>query len=194
MKFSAKDVNKEKILGVVLKYISENETHQITIREIARLANVNSAAISYYFGSKDNLIQEACKHYYDLGNKIFEELATNKYEPRENLKNFLINYTSHMFKFPGFLKAQLSQYINETEIRSDVMVWIQHNSKLLAKSIGEATKEKNPEILNYKALQLLSSIVYPFLLNKYSCTLGVLDFGDETERIKYIDTILDGVL
>lgn len=194
LKFSTKDANKEKILGVVLKYISENETHQITIREIARLAGVNSAAISYYFGSKDNLIQEACKHYYDLGNKIFEEIEANDGEPRDKLKRFFMNYTNHMFKFPGFLKAQISQYINETQIQNDVVAWLQSNCKILSDCIGKATKETNPEILYFKAIQLLSNIVYPFLLNKYSCAFGGLNFGDEAVRSKYIDTMLDGIL
>ncbi len=194
LKSSTKDVNKEKILGVVLKYISENETHQITIREIARLAGVNSAAISYYFGSKDNLIQEACKYYYDLGNRIFEEIESNDDEPRDKLKRFFINYTNHMFKFPGFLKAQISQYINETQIRTDVVTWLQSNCKILSDCIGQVTEEKNPEILYFKSIQLLSSIVYPFLLNKYSCAFGGLNFGDEAIRAKYIDTMLDGVL
>ncbi len=191
---NVKDSSKEKILGVVLKYISENETHQITIREIGRLAGVNSAAISYYFGSKDNLIQEACKYYYDLGNKIFEELKTEDGDPRDKLKSFFINYTNHMFKFPGFLKAQISQYISETQIRTDVVAWLQSNCKYLADCIGQATKEQSQEILYFKSIQLLSSIVYPFLLNKYNCAFGGLNFGDEVIRVKYIDTMLDGVL
>ncbi len=193
LNYSAKDVTKEKILGVVLNHISENQTHQITIREIARLAGVNSASISYYFGSKDNLIQEACTHYYDIGNKIFEDLGKDDYEPREKLKRFLVKYTNHMFKYQGFLKVQISQYISETEIRSDIVKWLQTNSKLLATTIGAITKEQDPEILCFKSIQLLSSIVYPFLLCKYSNGFGGLDFSNEAVRVKYIETMLDSI-
>ncbi|QVK19597.1 TetR family transcriptional regulator [Mycoplasmatota bacterium] len=47
------------MVKVVLE--TENGNCDNSIREIGRLSNINSAAISYYFGSKDNLILVAIK-------------------------------------------------------------------------------------------------------------------------------------
>jgi AcrR family transcriptional regulator len=187
------NASKESILDAVLKHISETGSHHITIREIGRLANVNSAAISYYFGSKDALIHEACKYYYDIASKIFDELRDGKSYPRERLKQFFIAYTGHMLRYPGFLKVQISQYIGEEIIRTDVGDWTKRNIEILKDTIREAVGVEDNEILFFKSLQFLSCMVYPYLLNKYVSSIGEVDLADEALREKYVNTILDGI-
>lgn len=194
MKEDKKQSTKEDILKVVLKHIAEKGTPDATIREIAKLANVNSAAISYYFGSKDNLIQEACKHYYDITNELFEELKAENSNPKEKLLHFLIKYTKHMLNYPGFLKAQISQYIQEDATRPELENWIGSNINLFKDAISDATGINDSEILNFKSIQIFSGIVFPFLLNKYRNAIEHWDYYDKGLREKYIKSMLDSIL
>ena len=54
---------KEQIIEVTLKLIAEEGTGGITIRQIAKKAEVNVAAVNYHFGSKDNLISQSMEYF-----------------------------------------------------------------------------------------------------------------------------------
>ena len=166
------NASKENILNAILNHISKSGTHRITIREIARIANVNSAAISYYFGSKDNLIQEACKSYYDLGSKLFNELREDGLKPREKLKRFFLKYMDHMFNYPGFLKAQTHEWVARSPVRR-----VLHRLFLTAKNLsfeiklyrsgtGDKTTTGGPcgmFVLTRRSDEIFSRITGPFL-------------------------------
>lgn len=184
---------RDAILKAVLKHITEKGTHVITIREIAKLANVNSAAISYYFGSKDGLIQEASKHYYRLSDRMFEELKDSQEAPKVKLLRFCQNYSELMLTYPGFLKAQIAQYILEEGTRPEVEEWIGRSLQVLKEVIREASGIEHDDTLLFKAMQLFSGLVYPFLLNKYGHAIGRFDFANKEVRESYILSLLSGV-
>ncbi|MDP4095119.1 MAG: TetR family transcriptional regulator, partial [Bacillota bacterium] len=50
---------KERIILATIELIEKKGINSITTRGIASTANVNSAAINYYFGSKEKLLDEA---------------------------------------------------------------------------------------------------------------------------------------
>jgi AcrR family transcriptional regulator len=185
---------KDDILDVVLLYITEKGAHDITIREIARLAHANSAAISYYFGSKENLIHEACKRYYEIAGEIFLGLSNNSINPRERLKRVCIQYTEYMIKYIGFLKVEFSQYINESNARTDMEFWLETQASLISEAIGQATHVTDREVLSMKTMQLISSIVYPSFLIKYKSSIGIIDYTSKEKREKYINLLIDNIL
>ncbi|MFK4985547.1 TetR family transcriptional regulator, partial [Klebsiella pneumoniae] len=49
---------KEQILAVAERLFSEQDFDAVSVRDIAKEANVNVAMISYYFGSKEKLLEE----------------------------------------------------------------------------------------------------------------------------------------
>lgn len=185
---------KEIILKVVLDYITKNNDYDITIREIGRLAGVNSASISYYFGSKDNLIKEASKYYYISSNEIFKELEDKNIEPRERMISFCMSYSEHMLKYIGFLKAHISAYIVEKETECEMEDWLGSNIEEIRTTIKEHTKISDKEILNFKAIQLISSMVYPTLMNKYKSVIGGMDYCNYEIRKKYYECLVDSIL
>ncbi|GJM80880.1 hypothetical protein HMSSN139_33760 [Paenibacillus sp. HMSSN-139] len=52
---------KQNIIQATLELIKTEGADQVTLRKITAAANVNLALVNYYFGSKDNLINEALK-------------------------------------------------------------------------------------------------------------------------------------
>jgi len=52
--------SKERIMATMVKLLMEKkDVNKITTRQIAELANVNSALINYYYQSKENLVYKA---------------------------------------------------------------------------------------------------------------------------------------
>ncbi|MBK1792048.1 TetR/AcrR family transcriptional regulator [Persicirhabdus sediminis] len=49
---------KEKILKAAWKLFAERGFEDVSVRDVTKKANVNLAAVSYYFGGRDGLIQE----------------------------------------------------------------------------------------------------------------------------------------
>ncbi|NDV19895.1 TetR family transcriptional regulator [Pseudodesulfovibrio sp. JC047] len=57
---------KEHILTVATKLFAKRTYDTVGIRDIARKADVNSAMVSYYFGSKSGLLREIFSRFTDL--------------------------------------------------------------------------------------------------------------------------------
>jgi AcrR family transcriptional regulator len=183
---------KDYILNSVLDIIGKRGINGLTIREIAREANVNSAAISYYFGSKEKLFEEAFQYYITEAHKIFENLQNSNEAPRARLKQFCVSYTEHMLAFPGLLKTQISFYILEDTVRPDVKERVENDLNSIRKVLAEILDKADEQTLLYKSVQLMSSLVYPALLNKYGSGISSIEFDSATS--KYIDVLLEGVI
>ncbi|MDD4320120.1 MAG: TetR family transcriptional regulator [Acidaminococcaceae bacterium] len=77
--------NKKKLLAAAIALFSEYGYDKISIRDIAQKAKVNSAMISYYFGSKQQLYDSALeKQAGEL--RTFNSSKTLKLAPREILR------------------------------------------------------------------------------------------------------------
>lgn len=50
---------KERILNATVEIIQSHGLQNATVRKVAARAKANGAAINYYFGSKNNLVQAA---------------------------------------------------------------------------------------------------------------------------------------
>lgn len=57
---------KERILRVACEVFAERGFHNTTIRDICQKAQVNVAAVNYYFNSKDELYERVCKYIFGL--------------------------------------------------------------------------------------------------------------------------------
>ena len=75
----------ERIVVAAIECVEEYGLHGTTIRRIAQKAGVNSAAISYYFRSKEKLLdramQDALKNAFDW--KDFQ--SSESFTPQERL-------------------------------------------------------------------------------------------------------------
>lgn len=75
-----KEIAKDKIIKAGMKLFSRYGYDKSSIRDIAKAANVNIAAISYYFGSKDGLLNVVIK-------KKKEEIDEKMMAHCQNLKD-----------------------------------------------------------------------------------------------------------
>lgn len=185
---------KEKLIKTVLHLLTIKSEHLLTIREIAKEAKVNSASISYYFGSKENLLAEASNYFWKEWNDLLQDLESSKGESIEKLKKYLHCYLNYILKYDGIFKGYIAKVISQVEYDSQVSENIKKMTDVVQEIIRKYTKVEDEHLLKLKVVAILSSISYPALLGKYGVNSLGLDIYDDELRKIYINDLVQSAL
>ena len=91
------------ILSAAMKLFGEKGFEGTSVRDIASVAEVNPAMISYYFGSKEKLFEKLVEHKAAYLKGVFEELVNNSsLTQMEKLIVVIDRYIERMFQSPQF--------------------------------------------------------------------------------------------
>ncbi len=97
-----------KIIEATIECIEREGIQAVTIRKIAKLAGVNSAAINYYFRSKEKLVEEVkrstVEHVFEDWREIINDESRTV---RERLFLLFTDYMEGAIMYPGITKAHL---------------------------------------------------------------------------------------
>jgi TetR/AcrR family transcriptional regulator, regulator of cefoperazone and chloramphenicol sensitivity len=102
-------VSKEKILEATWELIKAEGIEDVTTRKIAARAETNSALVNYYFGSKEQLLNEVVKHHLESFREAFEVLDDTAIAPLARLRMFFLSYATLLLEHPGLAKRLLLQ-------------------------------------------------------------------------------------
>lgn len=107
---------REKILYVAEQLFAEKGFTLTTVRDIASSADVNVAMISYYFGSKEQLIGEVFRNQMQEYNNFIQSLIERKTSTCIEKVHLVTEYYVHQF----FAKQSLAKIlINVSSLPSD---------------------------------------------------------------------------
>ena len=181
-----------KIILATINCIEKEGMAGVTIRKIADAANVNSAAISYYFGSKDSLIDAALKQ------TLKEAFVTNLQEKLEQtgknhkraLRAFLVEFLWGMNEYPGLTKAHLNEPLFHNNYRGLIVKKFTIFLDDLTEIAKEVLAEKNDEKMKMAIVQIISALMLPGLMPKIFYKFMGLDFSKTEDREKYVDELL----
>jgi AcrR family transcriptional regulator len=106
---STEDVSVQgKIIDATIECIEREGIQAVTIRKIAKLAGVNSAAINYYFRSKEKLVEEVkrstLEHVFEDWREILNDESRSV---RERLFLLFTDYMEGAVMYPGISKAHM---------------------------------------------------------------------------------------
>lgn len=152
----------EKILDRALYLIGKNRSSDVSIRAIAKEADVNVSAINYYFRTKEEMLRQVKQFYITNTLAISSMLDNEEYEEEERLilsANEIMEYT---LRFPG-ITVILREAVNlkdVDEISKDIIKVsneLHKKIEILLYNIisGDELKCK------YKHMIFMSSIIYP---------------------------------
>lgn len=112
---------KEYILEKAEALFSEKGFDATSVRDIAKAAGINIAMISYYFGSKEKLMEELFKMRMSVGLASVKEIAENKelstIEKIEKALNGYIDRVKHNKSFYKVILAEQATNKNKSVIR-----------------------------------------------------------------------------
>ncbi len=106
-----KPATKDRIILATVSCIEREGIKSVTVRDIAEEAGVNVAAINYYFGTKERLLQETLARTLGELDEALDELdqaiAATGGDVRAGLRQFLSEFFGNMVRWPRLAEAQL---------------------------------------------------------------------------------------
>ena len=93
MDYNSKQIE---ILHISEKLFAEKGFDGTSIREIAKAADINVAMVSYYFGSKEKLLDAIIIHRVSGFRMILENLKLETISPIEKIKKFVALYINKL--------------------------------------------------------------------------------------------------
>lgn len=164
-----------------------------TVREIADKARVNIAAINYHFSSKENLIEEVERVTMEQVAVIYDRLLDESRNPRERLITWADELMKYLIEYPGIIYMIGARVLQSENKSAGLAGYLSISDARLNPVVQELTGINDEKLLSFKALQLLSGIVYPTLI--YSGTkkaLGRIISSEEVRR-EYLARLIDGL-
>nr|WP_092070564.1 TetR/AcrR family transcriptional regulator [Dendrosporobacter quercicolus]NSL48295.1 TetR/AcrR family transcriptional regulator [Dendrosporobacter quercicolus DSM 1736]SDM12109.1 transcriptional regulator, TetR family [Dendrosporobacter quercicolus] len=193
-----KVTTREKILHATLEIINNEGLENVTIRKITLAAQVNIAAVNYYFGSKENVINEALKELLDKLSRTFDQLEDGALPPQERLRNFLHSYADATLAYPDVFKNFLKQVIthyNDHPSHVDYIKFMQTTGwRKLGSFLQESGLLPNDQLLLMKIVQLFSALEFPLLLGVQTREVHEFDYYDQKYRYQYVELLMQSLL
>lgn len=185
------DTKKEKILDAALRLIVRNGTSNVTIREVAKEANVNVAAINYYFSSKEQMLIEMEKLFRDNFEEAFSALDRTDIYGEEKLMLWLDNALAYAVHYPGiFILIREKLIVNgdkpeNADMMEQLMARVAQVHQLFDETVGISDGDST-ELFTMFA----SAIMWPFVFAPMMFGIDE-SYKDSETRRKYFSYVIN---
>ena len=153
-----------KIIDATIECIEREGIQAVTIRKIAKLAGVNSAAINYYFRSKENLVDEVkrrtVEHVFEDWREILNDESRNV---RDRLFLLFTDYMEGAVMYPGITKAHLWEPLIDNNYESPFVKLLNSFFQDLANKLSLELRRPAKE-LKLSVIHLFAALTMPVLM------------------------------
>lgn len=186
---------KTKIILATIECLEKDGYNAVTTRNVAQAAEVNNAAINYYFGSKDKLLEETfnftLSHFFIDIKEILKDKDLNAYSLLKVLLAFLlqgfVNYPNMVrtyFLIPDVFRKYGQSFLRQLE-------------QFLENVVGRI-QEENPALnekeIRVSLMQIISVILSLGLPLDFFQSFSGIDLKDPATQMAYIDHLLSHYL
>lgn len=185
----SKKNKKNEILAIAEKKFSEMGFERTSVREIANDSQVNMAMISYYFGSKENLLEEIINVRINEIKINLTELLDENINPLVQLETFVKTFINRFDEHRAFYCMLYSELANKEKVINNKVYWeVKHFNDGILKSIiihGQKKKVFSKSINSLLIQPFIAGPYINFILNKeyYKQMLGLKSEKELTEYI-----------
>lgn len=182
---------RDRIVATTINIIGREGMHALTTRKIAQEADVNIAAINYYFGSKDKLVELALERTLDeMAGLPGDLLELQKLDERARLKAFLSGLMGGAIKYPGLVRAHFFPTFMHNNYDTP---FVRRFASFLTDIHDKTTKlksEGDEKDIKSSIVQMLSAILMPALFPKIFKDFSEIDFTNIEDRKAYIESLM----
>jgi AcrR family transcriptional regulator len=138
-----KQVKREEIIDVAELLFAEQGFEAVSIREISKVAKINIAMVSYYFGSKEKLYEEVIKRKLISAELIKKQIAhcTNYKDQLFTVIDFYIDTFIERRLFQNIIFREISMN-QRTKMADAIIFQINRNFSFIAEIIKNGIKKK----------------------------------------------------
>ena len=188
---------KQQILTATIDAIEKYGLQNITTRVIAEEAGVNNAALHYYYGTKEQLLEQALSSTLNHMLEDTEEMIKGIGGLEERLRSVLTYLVEGTIAYPNLIRAHLQGPLMEGEVNSPlanmISTWLDNFDHGIEMEIT-AEQRKNLRIAAYSAI---SAIILSGLMPEVPNTaveINLKDLAFKQEFIQYhIERIMEQV-
>ncbi len=164
-----------------------------SVRDIAKKASVNGSLISYYFSSKQGLLEGVVIDYYEAYLDQLEIMIseTEDMPPIDRLKELvkiIIQYKYKHHEFSCFIQRELS--MDSVFVREMMVTYLAKEDHIISKIFDRALSDTSHQIIdrNFLLLQLKGLLGTPFTVsNEWKSKLVTWD--EDLFVRKYVKSI-----
>jgi AcrR family transcriptional regulator len=155
---------KEQILDRTIYLIGRKGTTDVTVREIAREAGVNVAAVNYYFSSKEEMFEQMAQRFLAGYDEVMRTLETPGMPATERLRRWSGEVMRHLADYPGFLPVMERHMTAEPldPFGRALRVAMQRAVRQLKAVLRECVLGADEGRIGFKLTLLISALAGPF--------------------------------
>lgn len=180
---------REKLLVATLELLAGGCLHTISIRDIAQAANVNSALVSYYFGSKEQLYLAIVQFQFEAYRKEVVQHFVATGDARENLKAACTAIADFHRRHPHFLLLYFRELTNPSPAYEQVILpCIAEASEKACAMVQTGIDQKifkSDTKPRYVVQSLISMINYSFMTSRLHRDLNISPVNELNEYLDY---------
>ncbi len=188
---ASRDVQK-RIVEAAITCIERDGLNGVTIRSIAGVAGVNSAAISYYFRSKDALMAEALAVTLENAFGDWEALLKERTgDLRSRIRSILIEVIEGSLKFPGIVKAHLYDTFANGASRTPFLRRFARFLASVSREMAVLFPDRSVREVGSEVVQMVSAVLLPGVLPQLFRNAVGVDLSRSEGRAAYIDSLIE---
>lgn len=177
------------IMDKALEVFAEKGFDSASVRDIAQRAEVNVAMISYYFGSKEKLLEAIfMNHTNSMKNKIESIIHSRTYDPLEKVDLLIDTYVKVIIENSTFHKLMMREQvlIKEGPLYTYLRDMKRQNRSLIEVAVKAGQKsgifQKHIDV-SMLAITLIGSVNHFFSNYKFICDENNTEINDDEETI-----------
>lgn len=179
----------EIIIDATFLLLEKKDMNSISVREIAKQANVNVAAISYYFGGKAGLFSLMMEKYWQDITLLCKEIIEKEDMSKEEAKSFCLRFMKKQMNSTGILRSEQIMYQNyEIDVKTKERIELQFQA--FTHLVGKCNPNCNEESIKIKVISLLSSLTHPAFWNEIA---EKITWDRETFMCSYVRELVENL-
>jgi len=183
-----------RIIEAAIACIERSGLARVTIRGIAKEAGVNTAAINYYFRSKEKLLSQAMERTLDNFFQDWETILSDPAESAERRIRKLLDYLIEGgLRWPGITRSHLVDAMGDDRGQTPFTLRLNRALKILTQEIAGERPSSITEDLALTLVHVVSAALFPVVLPSFFEQFSGLDLRDAGARERYVDRILNGL-
>lgn len=158
---------KQKVVDAATLLFFQKGFHGTSVRDIAERAVVNVSLISYYFNSKQGLLEYAVTNYYETYLKTMETTLQNNKDADHLMKMkkvifSMIDYKTEHFHLTSFINRELS--LDSTFVREMTVTYLAKENHVLGELFNAILGSNLKRKRDYLFMQFKGMVMSPFIL------------------------------
>lgn len=184
--------SKQKVIDAAILLFFQKGFHGTSVRDIAEEASVNVSLISYYFKSKQGLLEYAVTEYYEtylqeLEQTIEQAATLSNMDQLKKLIFTIIQYKQDNLQLSCTIHRELS--LDSVFVREMTVTYLAKENYFISTLLFSILKKEYKADKQYLLMQLKGMLITPYMLHnewKYQV------IGNHSHQIfieKYVKTI-----